>query len=749
MKKSLFILLIFIIFQNIIQAQSCLPEGITFTLQSEIDNFPLMYPGCTEIQGNVYIGEFGPSSNITNLHGLSSIKRIDGYLNVHYISNLHNLEGLENLTYIGGYLTFIWNNHLTDIQALSNLDTIMGYLDIRYSFFTDFTGFASLKYVGGDIKIVQNSAMLDYSGFDSLKVVGGSLDVADNENVTGISGFNSVDSVYGRLYLRYPDVTTISGFNNVKYVGGTLYIEENDALTAITGLQSLKTVGNFALKNNFLLNDLSGLSALDTINGYLMFYQAPLLSASTDFAGLVYIGGRLEISYCNSFTDLSAFHNLDHIGEQVRIYANERLKSLDGLENITELDSDLVIHFNDSLISLNGLRNLDASGLKSLQIYYNPQLSVCNVPPVCDYLQSPKAPVIIYKNAEGCNKPPEIAAACGFVMPCLPFGNYYLYSQNDIDDFPTDYPDCNQLDGTVEIEGNNIMDLGPLGVIGAVNGSLSITYCPYLYVLYGLHHVTHISGDFLIKENGSLSSLSGLDMLDSIGGLFNLTDNAFGDLNGIENLHYIGGSLFILSNDYLDDLSVFEDMDTIGGSLFIQSENMLTDLTPFHNLKSIHGQLVIEYNDLLSSLDGLENIDSDSITNLVIDSNPKLSDCAVQSVCQYIADPAGSVQIIWNATGCNSVAEVDSICFPVSVNDYDIENEIVIYPNPASDYLIIKSNNFNKIFRIRMMNVTGQVVLDKFLEEKLLNISALPSGLYFIEIQNYTNIYKQKVLVVR
>ena len=51
-------------------AQSCLPEGIVFTNQSQIDQFQINYPNCTEIEGDVVIG-FWLGTNITNLNGLS------------------------------------------------------------------------------------------------------------------------------------------------------------------------------------------------------------------------------------------------------------------------------------------------------------------------------------------------------------------------------------------------------------------------------------------------------------------------------------------------------------------------------------------------------------------------------------------------------------------------------------------------------------------------------------------------------
>jgi S-formylglutathione hydrolase FrmB len=53
---------------------SCLPQGITFTNQAQIDNFQTNYPGCTEIEGDVTIA----GDDITNLNGLSVLTSIGG-----------------------------------------------------------------------------------------------------------------------------------------------------------------------------------------------------------------------------------------------------------------------------------------------------------------------------------------------------------------------------------------------------------------------------------------------------------------------------------------------------------------------------------------------------------------------------------------------------------------------------------------------------------------------------------------------
>jgi len=48
-------------------SQGCLPEGITFTTQAQIDSFQINYPGCTKIEGNVNIKNSGGWVFITNL----------------------------------------------------------------------------------------------------------------------------------------------------------------------------------------------------------------------------------------------------------------------------------------------------------------------------------------------------------------------------------------------------------------------------------------------------------------------------------------------------------------------------------------------------------------------------------------------------------------------------------------------------------------------------------------------------------
>jgi hypothetical protein len=67
--KNYYTILIALLLVNVTKAQTCLPNGIIFTRQSQIDNFPIIHPNCTQIGGNVEI----EGNDITSPAGLNNI----------------------------------------------------------------------------------------------------------------------------------------------------------------------------------------------------------------------------------------------------------------------------------------------------------------------------------------------------------------------------------------------------------------------------------------------------------------------------------------------------------------------------------------------------------------------------------------------------------------------------------------------------------------------------------------------------
>lgn len=100
-----------------------------------------------------------------------------------------------------------------------------------------------------------------------------------------------------------------------------------------------------------------------------------------------------------------------------------------------------------------------------------------------------------------------------------PTGSLTLSSQAQIDAFPTDYPGCAIMPGTLtitEATPGDITDLSPLGQLTAINGNLIIGSNQSLASLQGLEGVTNITGNLGIAINPNLLSLNGLNGLVSV-----------------------------------------------------------------------------------------------------------------------------------------------------------------------------------------------------------------------------------------
>jgi hypothetical protein len=538
-------------------SQPCLPDGITFTTQSQIDSFPINYPGCTEIEGNVEVN----GADISNFNGLNAITQIGGELLIgtyFYGGNLvlENLSGLENLT-----------------------------------------------YVAGDVSILRNFELTSLTGLENLTSTGGRLAISDNP-----------------------------------------------------------------------LNSFAGLDNLTSI------------------------GGRLVVNRMNTITDLSGLESITSVGDRVSITENDSLTSLTGLDNLTSIGGRIEISANKALVSLKGIDNIAAGTVEDLSIYNNIALSNCHVQCICDYLSSPNGTVTIYNNATGCNNPAEIADSCGFTIPCLPFGDYYLHSQTDIDSFQTNYPGCTTLKGHVHVHGDDIANLN------------------------GLNVITSFEDKLWIVLNPALKNLSGLD-----------------------NVTYVGDVLYISQNDSLINLTGLNNLDSIGQDFWISSNESLEDITALSSLNSIGNELSFVFNWDLLSLSGLENLDSASINILVIRNNYSLSDCAAQSICNYLASPNGYVEIHDNAPGCNSPEEVLHDCF-VGIPELPEDVRISVYPNPTSSVITIAGVN-GVINEVSIYNKLGQRVIHEMNPNNTVDVSWLPRGLYIVEVVLDGQQVREKVIV--
>ena len=131
MKTKLLIITMLVV-QISALSQPCLPDGITFTTQAQIDNFQINFPNCTEIEGDVYIW----GDDIINVDGLNILTSIGGNLGIGFDEGggsgnpiLNSLEGFGNLITIEGDLGFFGYDGL---ENLSGDDLVEFYVDCNH-----------------------------------------------------------------------------------------------------------------------------------------------------------------------------------------------------------------------------------------------------------------------------------------------------------------------------------------------------------------------------------------------------------------------------------------------------------------------------------------------------------------------------------------------------------------------------------------------------------------------------------------
>jgi hypothetical protein len=229
---------------------SCLPDGITFSTQSQIDNFQTGYPNCTEIEGNVLIG----GGDINNLNGLLVLTSIDGDLEVKGTSSLFDFNGLNNLTKIGGDLWIAINDSLTSLSGLENLSSVQGNVNIGDG-----------SHTGQPWNPLLNSI----HGLQSLRYIGGNLEISNHLALMNLDGLNNLDSIGGSLSIIINAIQNLSGLESLKYIGGDMFgggisIAYNTSLNDLSGLYNLTHInGELQIKHNQILSSLSGLDNID------------------------------------------------------------------------------------------------------------------------------------------------------------------------------------------------------------------------------------------------------------------------------------------------------------------------------------------------------------------------------------------------------------------------------------------------------------------------------------------------------
>ena len=508
---------------------TCLPQGVTFSNQSEIDAFASSYPDCDEIIGNVTI----QGDNIVDLGGLNQIIRIGGDFvvspEIPFDEGilLQSFTGLENLESIGGDFITRACFSLTSFNGLSTLDSIGGKFEINGdSILRNFSGLESLKHIGGDFELtgliaelvpLANTALESFEGLEGIKYIGGRLRIGNHTSIgcpalDAFDGLNNLERIVGGLEVyTCPSLVSFEGFDQLIELG-SLQVSNNESLVSIFDQNLLQSIaGGIWISGNTILEHISGFGNTITIGESLTIYNNVSLTSLTGFQSLTTIEGSISISSNESLLSMEGLTSLESISGSLNILANQVLMGLGGFENLKVIGGRLSIESNPEIQDFQGLESLesigdylsvldngalnsllDLSGVTQLLgsdifIEDNPMLSDCHVQFICDYLNGGN-PRVINNNANGCDSPAEVLYECTMVPTTV-----IESLSSSLDIYPNPSPDYLKI----EFKGSQL--LLPLSItihdmMGCVIFKRSVASNHVLIPIYhytsGLYHLT-------------------------------------------------------------------------------------------------------------------------------------------------------------------------------------------------------------------------------------------------------------------
>ncbi len=279
---------------------------------------------------------------------------------------------------------------------------------------------------------------------------------------------------------------------------------------------------------------------------------------------------------------------------------------------------------------------------------------------------------------------------------------------------------------------NKIVNLKGLERLTNIGGGITFSNCAALTNLHGLDSLGSIGNFLYFVQNPVLSSLRGLEKIKTIPFYLSIFLNpALPNLDGLNNVTHIGNLVSITDNKSLTSLSGLENLQTVNSHLWIVNNYELSDISSLSNLTTVNGEFAILRAYNLTSIDGIKNINPDSLDRLEISGCPTLSNCAVESVCNYLGIAANPATIHSNGQGCDSRVEVEAACTTLSAEEKPNILPLKVYPNPAGKTINISGFPAGTA---KVSNNLGIVVLKRAYDNAVMDVSGLPSGMYFLQV---------------
>lgn len=695
---------------------------------------------------------------LSSMEALSNLTSIESFLEIENNASLPSLNGLQGISEINGNVFILNNNSLIDLGGLNNITQVTGAgLVIVGIFIQDNDALSSLQglnnlttIIDGGLSINNNDALTSLSGLSSLETInaGGSpnfgLNIMDNDNLISLEGLNSNFMTLSLNPLRIVGNSSLSSLSALSELTNltsitSIQIIDNDNLVSLEGLESITSTSDLDISGNDSLESLMGLNNLtSTIFGINGFRGDVRIRSNSNLQSLEGLNSLSEIGVGASsnqsveaqllignnisgtgfifpgnvsLTSITALNNLTSVEGTISIFGCSSLENLDGLENITTLET----------LAIGDPTLIDNGQINPLSNLFNDALSdFCGITHLASNNIIPSSEYFVANN---------------FFNPSF---NEVLVGNCSPDSIDTDGDGIfDSIDNCIQIsnpdQANN-------------DGDNEGDLCD-----------DDDDNDGVSDEDEIACSTDPLDNTDFCM-LMTFYEDADNDGLGDPNVFvedvtapdgFVDNDEDLCPNDF-DPSNANFDGDGFGDICDEDDDNDgnpdTTDPNPLEVV--VNPDLLEIISTGLQQINILENDDflgsvNTSISMIAGTANPsQLVFDPLIGIMSYtvLASEAGETltvvyEVCNTPTGVCATATVAlQIDASLSVDDISEDFGITVYPNPVKDILHIKNPSVFLISSIKVFNIQGQALMRAFDENKRINMTSLPSGIYLLEM---------------
>ena len=405
-------------------SQTCIGDFV-FNNQSQLDSFEITHPNCTRIDGNITISITG--SSVINLSGLDNLIEVDGYFRI-YNTDAESIIPPANLASISGNLSYDINEKLLSIQGFPSLkscrilriqdceklESIVGFEGLNSLEglqLANLDQLRSLPNLPNATKLIQTlnirrCPIENFSGVDNLEEVG-FLNL-ESLPFSSFEGLQNLKIAKDLVIWYCSAIETLEGLEKLDSIGRELHLEGNSSLRSIEALKDITTIGNIEIDFNNNLQNLDALRNLKYVRSDLEISTNSILT-NIAFPSLDSVGSRLEFTTNKALKNLGDWSNLKKVNH-LQIINCDSLTDLDALNSLRGLAKSHILSAkgrldilgNEKLNDISSLENFKFDSASFVFIEDNPNLSDCNISPICRRILN-DVHVVVANNAPGCN----------------------------------------------------------------------------------------------------------------------------------------------------------------------------------------------------------------------------------------------------------------------------------------------------------------------------------------------------------